>query len=91
MTPESKEKEMKENDIPAFPGFEYYIHEPTLKIVTGFPFGGISLRDYFAGQAMMGMCANPDETAPTYSGSRHDIICKTAYDLADAMLEERVK
>lgn len=47
--------------------------------------------EQFALAAMHGMCANPDVTAPTYNGSRHEVIAKTAYDLAEKMLEESEK
>ena len=44
-------------------------------------FSGISLRDYFAGQALSGM--NVLKTAST------NFIVSTCYDVADAMLKER--
>jgi hypothetical protein len=50
---------------------------------------GMSLRDWFAGMAMMGICSNPDESAPTWTSSRHDVIAKSAYSLADVMMEFR--
>jgi len=50
---------------------------------------GMSLRDWFAGMAMMGICSNSDESAPTWTGSRHDVIVKSAYSLADVMMEFR--
>ncbi|ASJ58957.1 hypothetical protein KEM44_20955 [Sinorhizobium meliloti] len=42
---------------------------------------GMSLRDWFAGQAMQGICAHPDNwgTTPAKMGV-------TAYDIADAMI-----
>lgn len=46
---------------------------------------GMSLRDYFAGQALAGMWSNSET-----SGSMRD-IAKTAYVSADAMLEARTK
>ena len=42
---------------------------------------GMSLRDWFAGQALAGMLANPD----------NHVTAATAYDFADAMLAERGK
>ncbi len=42
---------------------------------------GMTLRDWFAGQAMQGLCANG---ARNYTG-----IARAAYCVADAMLEER--
>lgn len=46
---------------------------------------GMSLRDWFAGQALAGMyAAGDDELAP-------GIAAAAAYRLADAMLKERAK
>ena len=43
---------------------------------------GMSLRDWFAGQALAGIISNPDVlTAPP------DMIAKVAYDIADAMVK----
>jgi hypothetical protein len=50
-------------------------------------FGGMSLRDWFAGQALSGMTANPT-VAPTIKNADIASIC---YSLADAMLAEREK
>lgn len=51
--------------------------------------GGMTMRDWFAGQAMQGMLASAN------SGGRwdadHDILTGEAYDIADAMLKERKK
>lgn len=46
--------------------------------------GGMTLRDYFAGQAMIGM-------APTACRDEHGKMARTAYEMADAMLAERAK
>lgn len=43
--------------------------------------GGMTLRDWFAGQALAGMLVNPD----------NHVTVATAYDFADAMLAERRK
>lgn len=48
---------------------------------TGHP--GVSLRDWFAGQALVGFMADPEQT-----GSAGD-ISRAAYSLADAMLRAR--
>lgn len=47
---------------------------------------GMSLRDWFAGQALAGLCQNWNEN-PMNTKSCADV----AYDLADAMLERRKK
>jgi len=55
-----------------------------------FPIGsnaGMSLRDWFAGQAMVGILANDSEPSPEKVGS----IAQQAYILADAMLSQREK
>lgn len=49
---------------------------------------GMSLRDYFAGQALAGMCAHPDGLhLITAEALRED--ANLAYALADAMLAAR--
>ena len=45
--------------------------------------GGMSLRDWFAGQALSGMMAIP--------GRFHEGDAEIAYDAADAMLAQRAK
>lgn len=56
-------------------------------------FGGMTLRDWFAGQALTGIIAR--QTRPEYEGSlnSHDWSCEAgdAYALADALLAERAK
>jgi hypothetical protein len=53
---------------------------------------GMSLRDYFAGQALMGMAACPEqgEVLPVSEWCMTD-FAKAAYRCADAMLAEREK
>ena len=48
--------------------------------------GGISIRDYFAANAMQGMIA-----AVGYHRGEVDFMAESAYDCADAMLLERAK
>lgn len=45
---------------------------------------GMTLRDYFAGKAMQGICAHPDTW-----GCRIPEIAEKAYAMADAMLAAR--
>lgn len=57
---------------------------------------GMSLRDWFAGQAMLGMCANPDLSKDAFNKKIPPVIVRfsfavSAYRMADAMLEEREK
>jgi hypothetical protein len=50
---------------------------------------GMTLRDWFAGQALVGVLAGNDlSRAPTFDW---DVMAKGAYGLADAMLVEREK
>jgi len=74
---------------PAFPGTQYANGvQPT-----GFS-QGMTLRDYFAGQAIAGILANPDISA---SAARCNVsteefredIAAAAYAMADAMLKAR--
>lgn len=44
---------------------------------------GLSIRDHFAGLAMMGSCACPDNNAPP------SVVARWAYEMADAMLRAR--
>ncbi len=60
---------------------------PTVPVNSDEPerYAGMSLRDYFAGQALMGLIASDDEDA----GDRIEDIPKYAYFIADAMLKAR--
>jgi len=48
---------------------------------------GMTLRDWFAGQALMG-CA---QMLPSTAGNHREEAARVAYELADAMLAERNK
>lgn len=74
MTDPSKAK--REDGGPAFP-------RVTTETITGSP--GMSLRDYFAGQALLVLADNAEGLDEFGSAAR------TAYRLADAMLAERGK
>lgn len=69
---------------PAFP----------LAVPAGYEFadGGMSLRDWFAGQALSGMMGNADMP---FAADAADVeprqIAEAAYELADAMLAECAK
>lgn len=70
---------MKDNGGPAFPiavedGTGSYTH-----------YTGITLRDYFAAQALVGFCANLGVQVTSMRQAQ------IAYTLADAMLKEREK
>ena len=57
---------------------------------------GLSMRDYFAAKAMLGMNANPELLKVVTSGGLHDgsafqRMATKAYEQADAMLAARQK
>lgn len=61
------------------------------KVKYAFPLGsdwgsedGMTLRDYFAGQALAGLCANAD-----WSNMKEVAIADAAFEYADAMMETR--
>ena len=54
--------------------------------------GGMTLRDWFAGQALAGFCSNPvslEQAADTTDGPAW--MAKWSYQLADAMLAARAE
>ena len=67
---------------PAFPG------QPRDTFASSLP-AGMSLRDWFAGQALIGILSN-QESLPVNSRAS-DTIASWAYFFADAMLAERAK
>lgn len=86
----------KNNGGPAFP--EVFSEERGEHGERGYEVcstGGMSLRDWFAGQALAGMIANPDFGQPTDEARRLGKFASKAatlcYELADAMLAERAK
>ena len=52
-------------------------------------YGGMSLRDYFAGQVLSGMMANSDLPDLMKVGWVADTWCGVCYVIADAMLKAR--
>jgi hypothetical protein len=70
---------------PAFPNFKT---DPFSSKVEICPQGGMTLRDWFAGQALAGICAPLyDDESPTIW--KHREFAKGAYMFADAMLSAR--
>lgn len=54
--------------------------------------GGMTLRDYFAGQALIGFCANTDLVKimeQGNSGNSIENVAEFTYKYADAMLKQR--
>lgn len=75
---------------PAFPHHEVWDDD---KPEIGWIGGGMTLRDYFAAKAALGIISSPRPTSLS-----EGVVCltftniaKAAYLLADAMLEERLK
>lgn len=52
---------------------------------------GMTLRDYFAGQALLGFCANTDVTNAVTPEIAANTLATMSYEVADAMLAERAK
>lgn len=77
---------MKDTSLPAFP---YVVDAPNHRQLNE----GMSLRDYFAAQAMQGLLANPklQEEILKNGGAFGGWIESSAYGFADAMLKERNK
>ena len=73
----------KINNHPAFPVQAYAGDANTPKVR---PNSGMGMRDWFAGRALEGILANPEEQAMEAPAEE---IARLAYKFADAMLEER--
>lgn len=71
----------KDDGGPAFP--RAATPHQTSGVIHG-PRDGMSLRDYFAGQALVGLSANP-----VWSDASWERTAEAAYEAADAMLEAR--
>lgn len=50
---------------------------------------GMSLRDYFAAKAMQGLISNTNNSLDSYDQLKS--LSKDAYDIAEAMLQEKSK
>ena len=53
------------------------------------PQGGMSLRDWFAGMALQGVCGSPEMLASYSERGGEKSIAKGCYKMADAMLAAR--
>mgnify|MGYP006935522009 CR=1 FL=1 len=72
----------KPENPPAFPRPELVLSEGKRKFMTSFNQPGMTLRDYFAGQALVGLLSHPN--------LKDDIkFAATSYKIADAMLKAR--
>lgn len=70
---------------PAFPQLQQY-RDPIGGAIHTASEGGMTLRDWFAGQALAGNCGYP-----TNEGTVVAALVSEAYAIADAMLAERDK
>lgn len=77
---------MAENP-PAFPFSAAREIAPGCEVPTVFP--GMTLRDWFAGQALAAYAQHFDFGVPGYSGGRSRDQARRMYDIADAMLSAR--
>lgn len=73
----------RETGGPAFPRSESLQHSQHIT-------GGMTLRDWFAGQAASGICSSRDEAGVLLEHG-YEWIATEAYRVADAMLKERNK
>lgn len=89
---------MKNDGGPAFPIPDdgTWADPQTCKVFV--PYRGMSLRDWFAGQALAGMCVglvgelreNGTSTISAYAhGPCNKVLAERAYAIADSMLKER--
>lgn len=72
-----------DNGGPAFPKINYVGDEQVCS------YEGMTLRDYFAAKAMLGIITDPHHDTSDMGG--YEQIAKYAYSLADAMIQERSK
>lgn len=70
---------MNENGEPAYP-CRLKIHPEAMQ---SYDYPGMTLRDYFAGQALVGLMADPNNTSSNKKNA------EIAYEIAVAMLAER--
>ena len=70
--------------------------DPNSGSVHNHPFPGMTLLDYFAGQAMQALAHVTGDESRSWFGNKipdnvEDIVAKMSYKFAQAMLEEREK
>lgn len=73
---------------PAFP-FEYLAHDGSLHPPEKMVHAGMTLRDYFAGQALNGLTHELAIQLSDGSTTAYDSIAEIAYLVADSMLKAR--
>ncbi len=76
---------------PAFPRPSFHVRDSEQMTVRDTnPNDGMTLRDYFAAKAMVGIFASPKNIGSNTILTEKD-VAKAAYVMADAMLAERAK
>ena len=78
---------MKDTAETGGPAFPLHIASPPGSGGGAHSYYGMTLRDWFAGQAVMGLIASNDAEA----GDRIEDVPAYAYQIADAMLKARAK
>lgn len=73
------------NGGPAFPTHSVGINENNEGVLI--TTGGMSLRDWFAGQALCGWAAGRNKD--TFCDSNHEVISDACFKYADSMLKSR--
>jgi len=71
----------------AFP-FTWYSKDSTGEVVPRESHPGMTLRDYFAGQALAGMISLDHPATPNITAQE---FAKSSYQMADAMLREKMR
>lgn len=71
---------------PAFP-----VSSDDFRDLENHPCKGMSLRDWFAGMALQGLCSNEVITRPRPQTKEFIEFAKVCYDYADGMLAQREK
>lgn len=62
-----------------------------ISTIDGYTHYGMTLRDYFAANALNGLLAHGVQRHEAGESARSDWYASTAYQIADAMLAERAK
>ncbi len=79
---------MRQMSPPAFPETKYAGNSDRRPVDEA---PGMSLRDWFAGQALAGMIGANGPGDTPWAQDPHTLVAATAYALADAMIAERSK
>ena len=92
---------MKDNGGNAFPMPGYYQSDPNNRLepsermgYSNDPHYGMTLRDWFEGQALIGLLGNPSDLADEHGNvvgpeKVKSLAAEIAYQYADAMIQER--